>query len=268
MIARLALVTAWLAVGHGAIAGLYWSLLQVPESNVWMLALSLGIVILTVYVAAVVEIGGSAAWTGESTRRAMATAVSAARRVLTPLAFVLGALVFAAIWWAVTRAAAWLDAHGGEIDAWLMVTFGWARTEPLFTATQWLLVFLRAIVGPTLGLALAFAVARLGLRDAWRTRWLRAGLSPRQLALVTLWMLAFVALPWRAVVWRPRGLPPTWMEAMFVTVKLAAMFLLANIGWALVIRTITNRLSAGASLAVDTEAAENRRTQNPGTLEP
>jgi hypothetical protein len=38
------------------------------------------------------------------------------------------------------------------------------------------------------------------------------------------------------VFWRPKGLPATWLEPAFVLVKLAVIYLLANIGWALVLR--------------------------------
>ena len=40
MSGRLPLVALWIATGYGIAAGLFWCLLQVPESSVWMLGLS------------------------------------------------------------------------------------------------------------------------------------------------------------------------------------------------------------------------------------
>jgi len=37
---RLPLIAGWLIAGHAAAAGLFWALLQVPESSSLMLALS------------------------------------------------------------------------------------------------------------------------------------------------------------------------------------------------------------------------------------
>jgi len=37
-------ITAWLLAGHAILGGLYWLLLQVPESNAFMLAASVLVV--------------------------------------------------------------------------------------------------------------------------------------------------------------------------------------------------------------------------------
>ena len=55
MIKRTAIMFGWLASGHAIWAGLYWLLLQVPESNVLMLGTSLLLVVLLVWWMGAVE---------------------------------------------------------------------------------------------------------------------------------------------------------------------------------------------------------------------
>ena len=49
-------------------------------------------------------------------------------------------------------------------------------------------------------------------------------------------IVLLVALPWRAIDWRPAALPPTWLEPAFVGLKLAVIYVLLNLGWGYVLR--------------------------------
>jgi hypothetical protein len=228
MSARLLTVTAWLAAGHALLAGLFWVLLQVPESNVAMLLVSalVGAVLLTV--AGWVQGIGLAAWTPGC------SFVAAVRRaVAAPVAMAAG-LVLSLLVWLLTRAAAaaWTG-HAGEVDAWLMLHVGWTRTAGLHAAVRWLILFVRyAVVASLLLTVVAFGVER-GLAGLARVgAWLRAAVSPRRLALVALILYGFLWLPWRAVYWRPAWIAAGWQEPLFVGVKLGLLYLVANLGWA------------------------------------
>ncbi len=52
-----------------------------------------------------------------------------------------------------------------------------------------------------------------------------------QLGVVAAVMVLLVSLPWRAASWRPRSLPPTWLEAGFVGIRLTALVLLTHVAW-------------------------------------
>ena len=102
MTRRLPLIAGWLIAGHAAAAGLFWALLQVPESSSLMLVISATLALLAV-LAVVWTVGGAlAAWRPEATPgRAMA------RGLRHLAAIVLGALVFALVWWLTEKGAIW-----------------------------------------------------------------------------------------------------------------------------------------------------------------
>ena len=58
MIGRLSALVGWLALGHAALAGLFWALVSVPESSVLMLALSGFLVVLMVILAGWISMSG------------------------------------------------------------------------------------------------------------------------------------------------------------------------------------------------------------------
>jgi hypothetical protein len=225
---RAAALVAWLAVGHAVLMGLFWALVNTPESNVLMLAVSALIVLLLVLCAAMVE-GTAGAWLlpGRTFREAIRAAPAAVP------SFVLACLVFALCWWVSHRIEVWHEAHRGQIDAWSIATFDAANAvwpHRLFDA---LVFVVRAIVGVSLALAVLFARLEGGRPAVFRLRWVRAGLSRDQLALVALAMTLLVALPWRFSTWRPEGLPVSWVQPAFAVAKLALVYLLMNAGWAL-----------------------------------
>ena len=55
MIARVAKTTVWLLLGHALLAGVYWGLLNVPESNVLMLVASALLALVVIAGAAFVQ---------------------------------------------------------------------------------------------------------------------------------------------------------------------------------------------------------------------
>jgi len=222
----------WLAVGHAALGVVFWVFLQVPESNVLMLAASLLLVMAMIFVLGCVEAFGVAR--AQSEKRLLAAAGRAARRaplVVLPLAG------FAIIFWLTGVAGNWLTGHAGEIDAWIIATTGWTRTAGLHAALGWLLAFVCFGIGISLAVSLFAALVVDGPQAAGRSAWLRRGFGWRQLVVTALAVLVGIWLPWKAVYWRPTSLPPTWVEPAFAAAKLAVLFLIANVAWTVILWT-------------------------------
>ena len=254
MVSALLAIVAFLAVGHAVLGALLWALLSVPESNVVMIALSALLAVLIVIGVAWVETLAWLSWTATDGR------VERARRSVRAVPAFLAALtLFAVVYWLTGRAADWLVAHRGEIDAWLIVHVRIVKSRPLHAALGWLVWFARYPLGLSLALGLlahlapGSAASRPSsqspgrpsrnrtsvLSAAWS--WLRTSLHPLRLALITLSVLGLIWLPWQAVDWRPKALPPTWLEPAFGAVKWLVLYLLANLGWGLVLRTSRQR---------------------------
>jgi len=208
MNARFGIVVGWLAAGHALLFALYWLLLRVPESNLLMLGGSGAIVVALIVLAGWIEGSASRMLTGEPVPPGKAAMVHAMRSgVRSVVPFIGAVVVFVAAWWLVGRLDLWLDAHRGEIDAWLMARFGWADASRLHGAAAWLLAFLRYSVGLSLALAL-FAEASRGPVRSFPSRWLQSSFSPLRLLQLTALLLLFFWLPWRVVYWRPGWLLP------------------------------------------------------------
>jgi hypothetical protein len=220
----------WLAVGHAALGVVFWVFLQVPESNVLMLAASLLLVMAMIVVLGCVEAFGVAR--AQSEKELLEAAGLAGRRaplVVLPLAG------FAIIFWLTGVAGNWLTVRTGEIDAWIIATTGWTRTAGLHAALGWLLAFVCFGIGISLAVSLFAALVVDGPQAAGRTAWLRRGFGWRQLVVTALAVLVGIWLPWKAVYWRPTSLPPTWVEPAFAAAKLAVLFLVANVAWTVVL---------------------------------
>lgn len=225
-------IVACLLAGHTAAAGLFWALVNVPESNVLMLALSAALVVLIVAALGWTEATALLSW------RPDLTLAEAARRGLGAApAVIAAAAVFGVVWWATARADAWLAARAGEIDAWLIATFELTRTAWAHRALDVALFLVRYAAGVSLAVAVLGAVARDGWRALTRLGWLRTGLSRRHLGLVGAAMTLLVFLPLQGAFWRPEALPPNAIEIAFAALKLGAIFLVAHVGWALVLWT-------------------------------
>ncbi|MCU0257076.1 MAG: hypothetical protein MUF60_10045 [Vicinamibacterales bacterium] len=219
-------LVAWLATGHVAMLGLFWGLLNVPESNVAMLALSAAILCLWLAVGALVE-GTAGAWLlpGRSFREAIHAGVSSLS------AFVVALAVFGAFWWLGGVLDAWHESYRGQIDAWVIATFDTPEATWPHRAID-VAVFLAAgVLGVSAAVAVFFARLEGGTRAMFRPSWVRAALSRDQVTLVALGLTLFVALPWQFVSWRPEGLPPTWVQPAFAAAKLALIYLSMNVGW-------------------------------------
>jgi hypothetical protein len=162
---------------------------------------------------------------------------AASRRALAALpGFAIGVVVFAIFWWAADRAADWSGVKAGEIDAWLMMRLGSPNTAWAHRAILMALVVFRDILGVSVAVALAVFVGAHGLRELARARWLRAAVSRRQLATIALAGILLIALPWRAVDWRPASLPASGAQIAFAVAKLSIIYLLMTTGWAYILR--------------------------------
>ena len=231
MIKRAIVITAWLVVGHAILGGLYWGLLQIPESNVFMLTLSAVTALAMLVWAGTVEAVGVLGWTHGGS--AMSAVAAGARRA----AWIVPALVVFGLLWLLTGFCGnWLGAHGTEIEAWLMAKFGWADVSWLHTTLAWILWFVRYVFGVSLGAALLAAGVVEGAAAAVRFAWVKRAFDWRTFLLVTFALLVGFYLPWRYVVyWRSESLPSTWVEPTFATVKLLAVFVVMNTAWAIVL---------------------------------
>jgi hypothetical protein len=229
MTARLLAIAAWLAAGHMVLFGLYWLLLATPESNVAMLTASALSVALMALAFGWVEAIGFLAWQPDVRPHDLP------RRAVGKVPGVwLGTGFFAAVWVLIAHASDLWGGHRGEIDAWLMAQFGWANTGGFHSAVGWLLRFIR-FLGLSVAVALASACTTGGLGGLRRARWMLDGLSLRRLVVLAAILVVFFWLPWRGVNSRPAWLAPNWQETAFVATKLGGIYLLANIGWALII---------------------------------
>ncbi len=260
MVRRFLAIVAWLALGHAVLAALFWGLLQVPESTVFMVALSALLVILMLAVAAWTEVLALLTWDRTTVVAPPAAATTAAGAVQTAEkhrgggvgsrartavaavpAFLIALVLFGVVFAATGRAGAWLTTHRGEIDAWMIVHLKLVKTTVFHGALAWLLWFVRYGIGLSLSLALLLYLATSGLRSISQLRWLTHGLRPGRVILVAAWMFVFVWLPWHGVYWRPKRLPATWLEPAFVMAKLGLIYVLANVGWALALKTVSAR---------------------------
>jgi hypothetical protein len=230
---RLPLIALWVAVGYGAAGGLFWGLLQVPESSVWMLGLSAGFVLAILITLLWVTGGALLAWHPQITpMRAFVAGLSAS------LAVALGGVVFGGVWWATAAAITWHAAHAGEIDALIMVRTGASNTAWLHRTIVWTIWILRWGPGLTLALSLAAWMAARGTAAIGAVDWFRAAWHPKRWSVILALTALCFMLPWRFVYWRPAHLSLP-AEPWFVGAKLGGMLVVAATAWALMIRVVT-----------------------------
>jgi len=227
---RFRTVLAWLVVGHAVVGGLYWLLLQIPESNAWMLLASALVVLAAVFLFGVVEFVAALGLTSDTPMKA---AVRLGLRRWWLIIFPL--VVFGCIGLIMGSVQRWLTLNAGQFDAWLMARTGWTRTAGLHASLGWLVAFVRDGVGTSLAVSLLAALASRGPRGL-SSDWVRAGLGWKRIVTVSLALLAGFWLPWQAVYWRPASLPSSWIEPAFAAVKLGVLYFVANVAWALVLR--------------------------------
>jgi hypothetical protein len=236
---RLAAVAGWLCAGHAAIGLLFWLLLQIPESNVWMLTASLCTVLAGVWLTGVVEMTAVLALAVDGPMRgALAPALRRAWLILFPIG------LFAAVWWLTAAASVWHARSSGQIDAEIIARTGWTRTAGLHAAVGWIIASVRWAAGPSLAAALTTALATEGIAGL-RPHWVRRGLRLRSLAITAAALPAAVWWPWQAAYWRPASLPPNWTQPAFAAVKLAVLFAVAQLAWAIVLRVAAHERQPG-----------------------
>jgi hypothetical protein len=239
VIGRVAAVTGWLVAGHALLGLLYWLLLQIPESNLWMLASSLLVLLAAVWLAGAIEMTALLAFAVDGPMRgALSLALRRAWLIVLPCA------LFAAIWWLSGAAAGWHARYAGQVDAAIIARTGWTRTAWLHGAAAWLIAAVRWVIGLSLAVSFAAALAIGGLRGL-HPRWAVRGLRWRPLAIAAAAMALGVWLPLQAAYWRPAFLLPNWTEPAFAAIKLAVMYVMMQLAWAAILRTAA-RMARGA----------------------
>jgi hypothetical protein len=96
--------------------------------------------------------------------------------------------------------------------------------------------------------SLAWAFASNGFAGVRGARWIRAAFSLRRLFTLAGILVVFFWLPWLAVAWRPAWLAPNWQETTFVVLKLGTLYVLANIGCALLLGVGTDYKTGSRSI--------------------
>ena len=244
MIAAVFRVALWIGVidGLAGVAGL--GFLYTPESNLPMLVLSALLVLLA---AALLLLSSTSGAVALVQRIAPWKALGAGVRRLPLVLVVIGVvgLVCGAAGWF----ESWWMARAGQVDAAAIVAGNVTNTRPLHTAVHWLVVIVQWIVVPSwLATALAW-VAAYERRDVLGLKWLAGGLHWRILLVTAAAVAVLVWLPWRFVYWRPRALPASSVEMVFIVAKLAVIYLLSQIAWAIVLATAARRVAAPTALA-------------------
>lgn len=252
-------ITLWLAVGHLVIGALFWALLHVPESTIWTLALSAALALVLVFITAIVESIAIRSWQigdgrpeGQPLREEQLHPRSGRALALPSFVrslpygralagFLVASLIFLLFYRLTGRASTWWSIHHGEVEAWLMMRTRSPRTAWLLASGGWLIWIVRYPFALSLSVGLVGAWVR-GTMPAHPLRWIRSAVHWRPILGIGLALLIFVVLPWQLVYWRPRSLPANWLEPLFVGTKLFFIYVLMNIGWAIV-------LSAGARRA-------------------
>ena len=227
---RLLAVVLWLLVGHLVLGGLYWALLNVPESNVLALGTSALLALLILIGACVVDVTGLLWLRSDRTWR---TALGRSLRVLP--AFVIALLLWWAISWMVGRLEARYEVNTGELTAWFIAKFNWTRTGWVHRLIPLALDALRYVLGVSLAVSLVAFAAIEGFAGLFRLRWLLRALTPGQLVIIAIAIAGLIWLPWQYIYWRPAAIPANSIELLFNAVKLAIVALLIHIGWALIL---------------------------------
>jgi hypothetical protein len=248
VIRRLAIVSAWLLGGNALWFAIFWGLLHVPESSVWMLALSAFLALVLIAVGGAVLAGASAAW--DQVRPPAQSLLGGARLVPAALA---AALLFGVVWWLTGVVFDWHTRIAGQIDAWVIARTGRPNARWIHFTIFWVTLWVRWSIGLTLASSLLAALVTDGAAALRSGARLRAALAPARWLTITFWFVLLVAIPWHLVVWRPARLSLA-VEPWFVGAKLATIAVAMAMGWALVLR-----VGHGATEKSATEAQRTQR---------
>lgn len=208
------LLTAFvvLAVGAALSGGVYWALLTVPESNVLALLLSVILVVLVAAIFACTVGVASGVVRGNSLGQALRGAH------LSLAGFVVGGVVFAALWWLTTMIDTQWAIHRGEIDALFLRYAGTANTSWVHATSSWLMWLIRWDIGV---LAVVGAIAASSSRRAV-VQGLGRAFDLLPLVACTTALIAGYWL-WKVTYWRPAAVSPGTSELMFVGAKLGGL---------------------------------------------
>lgn len=230
MIRELACSVAWILGGSALAGGIFWALINTPESTIVALAVSLLLVVALIVTVGMTVCGALAGW--QSGWRG-----TFLRSTLTGMASFVPTLVVAGVaWWAVGRGLTWLEAHGGEISAWFIATANWSDVSPLLRTARIGAEWLRWVAIPFAGMVwLSGALpGRARPIRSWaalaRGGWLTGLAAATAIALLTIWAPVAYGLYWRP------SLPPTWLEPAAAVVKLGVIGFSAAIGLSLIAR--------------------------------
>jgi hypothetical protein len=230
VIRRLAIVSAWLLGGNVLWFANFWGLLHVPESSVWMLALSAFLALVLMAVGGAVLAGASAAW--DLARPPAQALLGGARLVPAALA---AALLFGVVWWLTGVVFDWHTRIAGQIDAWAIARTGRPNARWIHFTIFWLTLWVRWSIGLTLTSSLLASLTTAGAGAMKDGAWLRAALLPSRWLTITFWLVLLVAIPWHLVDWRPARVS-LGLEPWFVGAKLTTIAVAMAVGWALVLR--------------------------------
>lgn len=232
MASRLVSLSVTLVTGFAIAAGLFWSLLGVPESNVLALALSAVLVVLIA-----LTIGFTVALASAIARR-LPVRSSLTQAVAALPSFLIGLGILVVLWWSAGRFDAWWQLHMGEVDAISLRYFGVTRTAPLHGLVFALTWFVRWGLAISIVLATTAAGVTHGIRGI--KGGLRDALKPLRLGLTALAMLTLTQGLWRLAYWRPANLPATQIEVVFAAVKLGVLLALASLAGAFLVTVHRN----------------------------
>lgn len=222
---RVLTAAAWLALGHAVGLGLFWALLNVPESNAWMLALS-GALVVALGALACGLYTSTVLWLRDTT-----TLVRACREGFTTWApAIVGAAVGGVLWWLGRAVADAVATHAGEIDAWIIAQFQRTQTAGVHRLLSVFLGLLQYVVAPAVGVTSLCVTLVEGLAALRSWTWVGRALSVRALSQTAVAVFAFIWAPWQLAYWRPEAIPPNAAELVFAAVKLGTAFVVANLG--------------------------------------
>ncbi len=226
---QVAFVLLWVLVGHGMAAAAWFGLINTPESNILMLAVSASLVV----VGALVLL-----WTSASAARALVVSRPPWRGLSVVTAMLPGALLGVLVVGVLCGLAGWFEgwwtAHAGQVDAAAIAAGDVTDTAWLHEAVRWTVALVQWVLVPTwLATSLAWAAA-YGTRHVASMKWLLVGLHPRVVVVALVAVVMLVWLPWQGVYWRPASLR-TSLEPAFIVLKLGTLYVAANLAWVLVL---------------------------------
>ena len=228
---RFLLATLWILLGAAITAGIYWGFLITPESTIWTLMLSAVLAVVALAMAGLTVSGAIVILRDGVSATGMARALRAIPAVIP------AALIVLLVWWITARAETWVAMRNGQISAWFIARFGWDDVAWLFTTIRYVAHWFRWVITALLALSLMAGIGAIGWKALGQAAWIRRALHPRALLVATFSFVLLVALPWMYLVpWRPKGLPASTVELVFIVAKLSLSAILFAIGAALVVR--------------------------------